>query len=85
MLVHELVHVHQFWRTWGLFMVLKLLSKKYRYESEIEAYAQQYKCHQGGININDVSLRLTPFTSDSICQITNKILQELKREKICCR
>lgn len=38
LLQHELVHVKQFYRTFGLHGVFYKLSKKYRLKSEIEAY-----------------------------------------------
>ena len=43
LLRHELVHVRQFYRTAGLHAVLYLLSKKYRYRAEIEAYREQLR------------------------------------------
>lgn len=39
-LEHEKTHVHQFWRTLG-FHGLLLLSKKYRFKIEVEAYKKQ--------------------------------------------
>lgn len=37
--VHEMIHVKQFWRTFGLHWFLYPLSKKYRLKAELEAYA----------------------------------------------
>lgn len=41
LLRHEMVHVHQFWRTLGLFPLRYLLSKAYRLKTELEAYREQ--------------------------------------------
>lgn len=38
LLEHELVHVRQFYRTFGLFGLLHLFSPKHRLEYELEAY-----------------------------------------------
>lgn len=41
LLAHERVHVEQFKRTWGLFCIRYLCSKKYRFQYEVEAYKKQ--------------------------------------------
>ena len=41
LLEHELTHVRQFWRTFGLHFILYKLSKRYRFYAECEAYANQ--------------------------------------------
>jgi len=41
LLMHEKVHVAQFWRTFGFHSLLYLISKKYRLNAEIEAYKAQ--------------------------------------------
>lgn len=38
---HELTHVRQFWWSFGLFLILYLLSKRYRFQAEVEAYRVQ--------------------------------------------
>jgi len=45
LLEHELTHVRQFWRTFGLFPFLYLISKKYRLKAEVEAYRTQLQVH----------------------------------------
>jgi hypothetical protein len=45
LLEHELTHVKQFWRTFGLFPFLYLVSKKYRLKSEVEAYRTQLQVY----------------------------------------
>ena len=42
-LEHELTHVKQWYRTLGLHGILYLVSKKYRYRAELEAYRHQLK------------------------------------------
>ena len=46
MLEHELIHVKQFYRTFGLFCILYLISKKRRLVYEVEAYKRsiEIKC-----------------------------------------
>lgn len=46
LLEHELVHVRQFWRTFGLSLLLYSLSKKYRLAAEVEAYQTQLQVHE---------------------------------------
>ena len=46
LLEHELVHVRQFWRTFGLSLLLYSLSKKYRLTAEVEAYQIQLQVHE---------------------------------------
>ena len=41
LLVHEKVHIKQFWKTLGLHGLLYKFSKKYRLKSEREAYTAQ--------------------------------------------
>jgi hypothetical protein len=43
LLQHELVHVRQFWRTFGFHLIMYPLSKKYRLKSEVEAYCASLK------------------------------------------
>jgi len=43
LLEHEKVHVRQFWRTLCLFPLIYLLSKKWRFRWEVEAYRKQMK------------------------------------------
>ena len=43
LLAHELVHVRQFWRTFGLHPLFYWLSKRYRYRAELEAYHEQLR------------------------------------------
>ena len=38
LIAHEATHVNQFWRTFGFAGLLMRVSKKYRYECELEAY-----------------------------------------------
>lgn len=40
-LQHELTHVKQLYRSFGLFPYMYLLSKKFRFDSEVEAYKVQ--------------------------------------------
>ena len=47
LLQHELMHVKQFWRTWGLFGIPYLLSRTRRFEYEVEAYREQLKYSPG--------------------------------------
>jgi hypothetical protein len=47
LLKHELVHVKQFWRSFGLFGIAYWLSKKKRFEYEVEAYREQLKYSPG--------------------------------------
>jgi hypothetical protein len=42
-----LVHVRQFWRTWGLFGIPYYLSRTRRFEYEVEAYREQLKYSPG--------------------------------------
>lgn len=41
LLQHELTHCKQWYRTFGIHGILTLISKKWRYKSELEAYAVQ--------------------------------------------
>lgn len=41
LLAHEIVHVKQFYRTFGMHGILYLLSEKYRFNAEVEAYREQ--------------------------------------------
>lgn len=41
LLAHELVHVEQFYRYWGLNGLLYFFSKKWRLKLEVEAYKKQ--------------------------------------------
>lgn len=43
LLEHEKVHVHQFYRSLGLFGIPYHLSKRFRIKCEVEAYKQQLK------------------------------------------
>lgn len=43
LLEHEKVHVRQFWRTFCLFPLIYLLSKKWRFKWEVEAYREQMR------------------------------------------
>jgi len=47
LLEHEKIHVRQFWRSFGLFGVAYYLSKKKRFEYEVEAYREQLKYSSG--------------------------------------
>ena len=47
LLKHELVHVKQFWRSFGLFGIAYYLSKTKRFEYEAEAYREQLKYSPG--------------------------------------
>lgn len=40
---HELTHVAQFWKMFGLHSLMYLASKKYRLKAEVEAYKEQLK------------------------------------------
>ena len=46
LLMHELVHVKQFYKTFGLHSVLYKLSEAYRLKCEIEAYTETIKCKE---------------------------------------
>lgn len=48
LLAHELVHVRQWYRTFGLFPLLYLLSDRYRLRVEIEAYRVQLALKPAG-------------------------------------
>jgi len=43
LLAHELTHVKQFYRTFGLHGFIMLFSKSYKLASEVEAYREQLK------------------------------------------
>jgi len=43
LLQHELTHIKQIYRTFGLHLFLYLFSKKYRLKAEVEAYRAQLK------------------------------------------
>ena len=43
LLEHERVHVAQFWRTLGLCGIGYLLSRRYRFRCEVEAYREQLR------------------------------------------
>lgn len=43
MLQHELVHVKQWLRTFGLHPIMYAISKEYRLHAEVEAYREQAK------------------------------------------
>lgn len=43
LLEHEKVHVWQFWRTWGMYLILYNLSKTWRLWWEVEGYKEQMK------------------------------------------
>lgn len=43
LIYHEQVHSHQFWRTFGLHGICYMLSKRYRFKAEVEAYGEQIK------------------------------------------
>ena len=43
LLAHEMEHVKQFWRTCGFHGLFYLLSKKYKLNTEVEAYKEQLK------------------------------------------
>ncbi len=45
LLVHELTHVKQFWRSLGLSLLLYQLSKTWRLRFEVEAYRAQMACY----------------------------------------
>lgn len=40
---HEQTHSRQFWRTFGTHGLRYMLSKEYRFKSEVEAYGEQIK------------------------------------------
>ena len=40
---HELVHIKQFWRTFGLHLLFYNISKSYRFKTELEAYVESVK------------------------------------------
>lgn len=40
---HEQVHSRQFWRAFGLHGIRYMLSKDYRFKSEVDAYGEQIK------------------------------------------
>ena len=50
LLQHELVHVRQFWRTFGFHLIMYPLSKKYRLKSEVEAYCASLKYSQHSLD-----------------------------------
>ena len=52
-LEHELIHCKQFYRTFGLSILLKNLSHKYRYISELEAYGEQVRL--GGLTAKEAA------------------------------
>ena len=47
LLAHEMVHVKQWWLTFGLHSILYLLFEFYRLDSEVEAYRVQLKHSPG--------------------------------------
>jgi len=47
LLAHELMHVKQFWRSFGLFGIPYWLFKTKRFEYEVEAYREQLKYAPG--------------------------------------
>lgn len=55
LLVHELVHVKQFWRYLGFNGILYLVSKKWRLKFELEAYRAQ---HRSGTNAHNAARAL---------------------------
>lgn len=50
LLAHELVHVRQWYRTFGLFPLLYLLSDSYRLRVEVEAYRVQIDLQPEGFD-----------------------------------
>ncbi len=54
LLAHEAIHVHQFYRTFGLHPILNACSKSYRMRCELEAYAVQYAVNLGCPSLYDV-------------------------------
>lgn len=45
---HEEVHVAQFWRTFGLHVLLYRFNASYRLKAEVEAYKVQLQCYPAG-------------------------------------
>lgn len=56
LLAHELVHVRQFWRSWGLHFIRMMLSGKYRLSCELEAYVVST---QHGMSIDTAARHLS--------------------------
>jgi len=77
MLKHELVHVKQFYNSYGWFMIKKLFDREYRYDTELEAYAVQYLCQGDNIKIEDVAMKLVPYTTDLIPMIAIKLRKKM--------
>jgi hypothetical protein len=53
LLEHELVHCKQFYRSIGVYPLMYLISRRYRYKSEIEAYKEQIRL--GGVTIEEAA------------------------------
>ena len=77
LLTHELVHVKQFWSTFGLMPILYLLSREYRLQYEVEAYRAQMACY-----IDDRSALFASFlTKNYRLKITQEQAKELLLKK----
>jgi len=74
LLQHELVHVRQFWRN-PLMPLLYLLSKRKRYQYEIEAYRESIRCGRKPIEcaysiVNNY--RLNVLAGDTLADLIKK-------------
>ncbi len=56
LLEHELVHCRQFYCSLGTYPLIYLISRRYRYKSEIEAYKEQIRL--GGATIEEAANRI---------------------------
>jgi len=84
LLKHELTHVKQFYRTFGLSEILYLVSRNYRWHAEIEAYAT-------GVSVLDENIMLAQIkhktktitehyrTNKTLSQTRAALLQEVIR------
>jgi len=63
-LEHELVHVRQFYKLPIIHSLFYLLIKSYRYECELEAYAEQLRWYSSGIY------------EDNILRFSNMLLEK---------
>ena len=80
---HEMVHVKQHWRTWWLHHFKYSESDKYRFESEVEAYAHQYASYPNKKHFDIfVDFMLDkynlPFSKDIISSALLRAIKELQ-------
>ncbi|MDH3975542.1 MAG: hypothetical protein OEV42_14790 [Deltaproteobacteria bacterium] len=63
LLEHEIIHVKQWYRTFGLYSLLNKYSRKYRLKYELEAYREQLK-HYPDANYARLVDRFAGFIAD---------------------